>query len=136
MTMEDEMLKAVDENFPTPAQEYQHIKEILDGVPTISAYGTTLKCDKSFCGGYYADGLLVLNKRDCAALSDNEKVEIFIRRKWKEVENEIKTSDEFTFVYFVNEQKILEFETDNTKRPMNQSFNRLLEMRDIINKEK
>lgn len=131
---EDQMLEAINPEFPTAEKELANVKRAFDKTPTIDAYGTKLRCGK-ISDSYYAYGYINVLNADCAALDKNEKVVIFIQREWVDDQGETKTVDSFTFKYYrENEDAILIYNTTTETEPMPKAFNKVLSMIDIIKK--
>ena len=130
---EDQMLEAISPEFPNVEQEFANVKRALMEKPTIDAYGTKLHCEK-LGNDYCAYGFIILRNDSCAELKKDEKIDILIKREWKETEEGTESVDKFTFEFYQDSVNVLEYKTTTELEPMPKAFNKVLSMIDIIRK--
>lgn len=128
----EEMLDAVYNDLPSPAEELASVKNALEPHSVkIRAYGILLKPVK-MGDYYYASGFKRLEASDCAALGRSEYVSIHINRKYDtNPDGSVTYIDCYSLTLYKCCTSVVQYDTDNAKEGLNQAFNKLLQMRDL-----
>ena len=128
----EEMLDAVYNDLPSPAEELASVKNALEPhCATIKAYGIYLTPEK-IGNTYYASGHKRIDGSDCAALGRLERVSIHISRKYQtNPDGSVTYTDSFQLTLYKDIDSVVQYYSDNAKEGLNQAFNKLLQMRDL-----
>lgn len=128
----EEMLDAVYNDLPSPADELASVKNALEPhCARIKAYGVLLTPEK-IGSTYYASGHKQINGSDCAALGRLERVSIYISRKYQtNPDGSVTYTDSFQLTLYKDIDSVVQYCSDNSKESLNKAFDKLLQMRDL-----